>query len=170
MSNAPVVSIVMGSESDLDTLKGAAAVLTEFGIAHETRVISAHRTPEVAREFALAAEELGTKVIIAGAGKAAHLAGVLASLTMLPVIGVPMKTSDLGGLDSLLSTVQMPGGIPVATVAIGSAGAKNAALLAIAMLSLADAGLRQKLAQYRAAMTASVREADERVRLAGAQA
>ena len=170
MSNTPVVSIVMGSESDLDTLKGAADVLSEFGIAHEIRVISAHRTPEVAREFGLAAEERGTKVIIAGAGKAAHLAGVLASLTMLPVIGVPMKTSDLGGLDSLLSTVQMPGGIPVATVAIGSAGAKNAALLAIAMLSLSDPALRQQLGQYRETMTASVREADERVRQAGAQA
>lgn len=168
MHDAPLVSIVMGSESDLDTLKGAAAVLSEFKITHEIRVISAHRTPEVAREFALGAEERGTKVIIAGAGKAAHLAGVMASMTMLPVIGVPMKTSDLGGLDSLLSTVQMPGGIPVATVAIGSAGATNAALLAVAILSLADTGLRQQLAQYREAMTKSVRKADERVRQAGA--
>lgn len=167
MNDTPLVSIVMGSESDFDTLKGAAAVLSEFKIAYEMRVISAHRTPDVAREFALAAEERGTKVIIAGAGKAAHLAGVLASLTMLPVIGVPMKTSDLGGLDSLLSTVQMPGGIPVATVAIGSSGAKNAALLAVAMLSLADTGLRQQLAQYREAMTESVRQADERLRQAG---
>lgn len=170
MNDTPLVSIVMGSESDLDTLKEASAVLGEFKVAHELRVISAHRTPEAARTFALAAEQRGTKVIIAGAGKAAHLAGVLASLTVLPVIGVPMKTGDLGGLDSLLSTVQMPGGIPVAAVAIGSAGARNAALLAVAVLSLSDAGLRQQLTQYRQAMTESVRQADERVRRAGAGA
>jgi len=170
MENGPLVSIVMGSESDLDTLKGAAAVLREFNIAHEIRVISAHRTPHVASEFALSAKARGTKIIIAGAGKAAHLAGVMASLTMLPVIGVPMKTSDLGGLDSLLSTVQMPGGIPVATVAIGSAGAKNAALLAVAILALADSALEEQLAQYREDMTASVRQADERVQQTAVEA
>ncbi len=156
----PLVSIVMGSQSDLDTLKEAATVLKAFSVPHEIRVISAHRTPDVARDFALSAEDRGVKVIIAGAGKAAHLAGVLASLSLLPIIGVPMHTSDLGGLDSLLSTVQMPGGIPVATVAIGKAGAKNAALLAVAMLSLQDCALRARLAAYRKQMSDEVVAAD----------
>jgi phosphoribosylaminoimidazole carboxylase PurE protein len=161
MESTPLVAIVMGSQSDLDTLKEAAAALKEFGVRHEIRVISAHRTPEIAREFALSAEDRGLKVIIAGAGKAAHLAGVLASMTVLPVIGVPMTTSDLGGLDSLLSMVQMPGGIPVATVAIGKAGAKNAALLAVAILALADNALRARLAAYRERMTREVVRADQ---------
>lgn len=158
--NQPLVSIVMGSQSDLETLKEASAVLREFAIPHELRVISAHRTPEVARTFGLSAQERGVRIIIAGAGKAAHLAGVMASLTLLPVIGVPMTTSDLGGLDSLLSTVQMPGGIPVATVAIGKAGARNAGLLAVAILALGDPSLRARLAAYREAMTREVQAAD----------
>ena len=160
MKNEAKVSIVMGSQSDLETLQQAADVLQEFGITHELRIISAHRTPDAAHRFAASAEERGVKLIIAGAGKAAHLAGVMASLTLLPVIGVPMKTSDLGGLDSLLSTVQMPGGIPVATVAIGKAGAKNAALLAVAILAQQDTELRDRLAAYRQKMTRTVEEAD----------
>jgi len=127
-------------------------------------VISAHRTPEAARAFALSAEARGIRAIIAGAGKAAHLAGVLASLTLLPVIGVPMTTSDLGGLDSLLSMVQMPNGIPVATVTIGKTGAKNAALLAVAILALSDASLRKKLSDYRAALAREVETDDREVR------
>ncbi len=170
MENTPLVAIVMGSQSDLDTLKEAAAALKEFGVRHEMRVISAHRTPEIAREFALSAEDRGLKVIIAGAGKAAHLAGVLASMTVLPVIGVPMTTSDLGGLDSLLSMVQMPGGIPVATVAIGKAGAKNAALLAVAILALADDELRARLAAYRERMTHEVVRADQELQASAVRA
>ncbi len=156
----PQVSIVMGSKSDLETLQEASDVLDRFGVAHEMRVISAHRTPEAARTFALSAEGRGVRIIIAGAGKAAHLAGVLASMTPLPVIGVPMTTSDLGGLDSLLSMVQMPGGIPVATVAIGKTGAKNAALLAVAMLALADTALRSRLVDYRKGLSDEVEQAD----------
>jgi len=157
----PLVSIVMGSKSDLDTLKEASMVLDAFGLTHELRVISAHRTPEAARTYALSAETRGIRVIIAAAGKAAHLAGVVASMTTLPIIGVPMTTSDLGGLDSLLSMVQMPGGIPVATVAIGKAGAKNAALLAIAILALSDSSLRDRLVKYRTDMTEEVEQADQ---------
>ncbi len=159
----PVVSIVMGSKSDLDVMSEAAAVLQEFGISHELRVISAHRTPDRAHAFGRGAKERGTKIIIAGAGKAAHLAGVMASLTTLPVIGVPMPTSDLGGLDSLLSTVQMPGGIPVATTAIGKAGARNAGLLAVAMLALADSALAARLDQAREKMRQEVEQADEQL-------
>ena len=158
------VSIVMGSQSDEDVMAKAAEVLSEFGISHEMRVISAHRTPDKAHELGRSARERGTKVIIAGAGKAAHLAGVMASLTTLPVIGVPMKTSDLGGLDSLLSTVQMPGGIPVATTAIGSSGAKNAALLAVAILALTDQDLEAELEAYRKKMTEAVEKDDREVR------
>lgn len=161
MENKPLVSIVMGSQSDLETLKETAAVLKVFSVPYEIRVISAHRTPDAARDFALSAEDRGVKVLIAGAGKAAHLAGVLASLALLPIIGVPMHTSDLGGLDSLLSTVQMPGGIPVATVAIGKAGAKNAGLLAVAILALQDGALRTRLAAYRKQMTDEVVKADQ---------
>jgi 5-(carboxyamino)imidazole ribonucleotide mutase len=160
MKNKPLVSIVMGSQSDLDTLQETGGILREFDVPYEMRVISAHRTPDAAREFALSAEDRGVALIIAGAGKAAHLGGVMASLSLLPVIGVPMKTSDLGGLDSLLSTVQMPGGIPVATVAIGKAGAKNAGLLAVAILSRQDKALRTRLAEYRQKMTEKVEAAD----------
>lgn len=158
------VSIVMGSQSDEDVMAEVARVLTEFNISHEMRVISAHRTPDKAHELASSAKDRGTKVIIAGAGKAAHLAGVMTSLTTLPVIGVPMKTSDLGGLDSLLSTVQMPGGIPVATTAIGSSGAKNAALLAVAILALADQNLDAELEDYREKMRDAVEKDDQMVR------
>ena len=170
MENRPLVSIVLGSQSDLETLKEASAVLKEFSVPYEIRVISAHRTPDVARDFALSAENRGVKLIIAGAGKSAHLAGVLASLTLLPIIGVPMHTSDLGGLDSLLSTVQMPGGIPVATVAIGKAGAKNAGLLAVAVLALQDSAMRARLAAYRTRMTEEVVKADQALQASASMA
>jgi 5-(carboxyamino)imidazole ribonucleotide mutase len=154
----------MGSESDREVMEQAAKILGEFGVAHEMRVISAHRTPEKAHKYGTSAADRGLQVIIAGAGKAAHLAGVLASLTTAPVIGVPMMTSDLGGLDSLLSTVQMPAGIPVATTAIGVAGAKNAALLSIAILALSDEALAAKLKGYRARLREQAHEADLRIR------
>ena len=159
-----LVSVVMGSKSDYDVMKESARVLNDFGVTCETRVISAHRTPDRAHEFAVGAEARGTKIIIAAAGKAAHLAGVLAALTTLPVIGVPMTTSDLGGLDSLLSMVQMPAGIPVGTVAIGKAGAKNAALLAIAILALSDDRLRAELKDYRKKIREEVEAADAEIR------
>jgi 5-(carboxyamino)imidazole ribonucleotide mutase len=160
----PIVAIVMGSKSDYEVMKESAAVLTRFGVPHEVRVISAHRTPDRAHEFATGAEDRGVKVVIAAAGKAAHLAGVLAALTTLPVLGVPMTTSDLGGLDSLLSMVQMPAGIPVGTTAIGKAGAKNAGLLAVAILALSDERLRAELKSYRRMMAAEVEADDELVR------
>lgn len=161
--SGPTVSIVMGSKSDLDIMSEAAAILDEFGISHELRVVSAHRTPDRAHELGTSAKERGTRVIIAGAGKAAHLAGVMSSLTTLPVIGVPMPTSDLGGLDSLLSTVQMPGGIPVATTAIGKSGAKNAGLLAVAILALSDEALADRLVAYRKDMARKVEQDDRQV-------
>lgn len=163
MNDSPLVSIVMGSKSDLELMNEAKNVLNEFALPSEIRVISAHRTPEAAHQFAATAESRGVKVIIAGAGKAAHLAGVLASLTVLPVIGVPMPTSDLGGLDSLLSTVQMPGGIPVATTAIGKAGAKNAGLLAVAILALHNEELKRKLKLYRRTMQEETEKSDREV-------
>ena len=135
MADGPLVGILMGSESDSEVMKGATAELESLGIAHEVKVLSAHRDPEGVREYALGAESRGLKVIIAGAGKAAALPGVVAALTDLPVIGVPIRTSDLGGLDSLLSMVQMPSGVPVATVAIN--GARNAAILAAKILRVA---------------------------------
>jgi 5-(carboxyamino)imidazole ribonucleotide mutase len=135
MADRPLVGVLMGSESDAQVMDDAVKELTSLGIAHEVNVLSAHRNPEGVREYAQTAESRGLKVIIAGAGKAAALAGVVASMTDLPVIGVPMKTSDLGGLDSLLSTVQMPSGVPVATVAIN--GARNAAILAAKILRVA---------------------------------
>ncbi|MEW6077339.1 MAG: 5-(carboxyamino)imidazole ribonucleotide mutase [Thermodesulfobacteriota bacterium] len=160
----PKVAVVMGSKSDDETMKECAGVLAAFKVPYEVRVISAHRTPDRAHEFAAGAEDRGIQLIIAAAGKAAHLAGVLASLTTLPVLGVPMTTSDLGGLDSLLSTVQMPGGIPVGTLAIGKAGAKNAALLAVSILALSDERLRSELKAYREKMRAEVAADDERMR------
>ncbi|HWB95687.1 MAG TPA: 5-(carboxyamino)imidazole ribonucleotide mutase [Bryobacteraceae bacterium] len=141
----------MGSKSDWETMRHAHEMLDQFGVPHECRVSSAHRTPEATTQLAVGAEAAGIEVVIAAAGGAAHLAGVVAAHTLLPVLGVPMETKSLGGLDSLLSTVQMPGGIPVGTLAIGSAGARNAALLAIAIL--ANAGrpeLREKIRRYRA--------------------
>ena len=155
------VGILMGSASDKDTMAEAGKALAEFGIGFEAHVMSAHRTPERVEEFVGGAYERGIRVFIAGAGKAAHLAGVVASKTCLPVLGVPMTTSDLGGLDSLLSTVQMPPGIPVATTAIGKSGAKNAGLLAVSILAASDPALYAKLVDYRAQMADKVVETDE---------
>ncbi|MEO0071482.1 MAG: 5-(carboxyamino)imidazole ribonucleotide mutase [candidate division WOR-3 bacterium] len=146
--NKPVVAILMGSDKDLEVMSEAKRVLEEFGVEGETFVLSAHRTPEKCRQFARSAAKKGIKVIIAGAGKAAHLAGVIASYTTLPVIGVPLD-AGLGGLDALLSTVQMPAGVPVATMAIGRSGAINAALLAVAILALSNQELKEKLERFR---------------------
>ncbi len=154
----PLVGILMGSTSDWETMKNASDVLKDFGVAHECRALSAHRTPEATVEFVTAGEERGMEVMIAAAGGAAHLAGVVAAHTILPVLGVPMS-SVLNGLDSLLSTVQMPGGIPVGTLAIGKAGAKNAALLAIAILALKRPELREKLIKFREDQTEKVKAA-----------
>lgn len=145
----PLVAVIMGSKSDWEVMRAASDTLQDFGVPHESRVLSAHRTPELAAEFASGAEGRGLEVIIAGAGGAAHLAGVTAAYTTLPVLGVPMESQSLKGLDSLLSTVQMPGGVPVGTLAIGKAGAKNAALLAIAILANQRPDLRQKLHKFR---------------------
>lgn len=152
----PLVLIMMGSKSDWDTMRQASGVLADFGVPHESRVASAHRSPELALELASGAEKRGIEVVIAAAGGAAHLAGVVAAHTLLPVLGVPMESKALKGLDSLLSTVQMPAGIPVGTLAIGSAGARNAALLAIAILANTRPELREKLRQYRAGQAAKI--------------
>jgi 5-(carboxyamino)imidazole ribonucleotide mutase len=153
----PLVGVIMGSASDWETLKHADEVLTRFGVAHECRVVSAHRTPEDMAEYARSAEGRGLEVIIAGAGGAAHLPGMVASHTLLPVLGVPVESQALKGLDSLLSIVQMPGGIPVGTLAVGKAGATNAGLLAVAILARARPELREKLARFRAEQTEKVR-------------
>jgi len=153
-----LVGVVMGSRSDWETMSNAADTLEKLGIAHEAKVISAHRTPDQAIEYARTAESRGLEVIIAGAGGAAHLAGVMAAQTSLPVLGVPMQTSALNGLDSLLSIVQMPAGVPVGTLAIGRAGAVNAALLAAAILALKYPEIREELKKYREAQTRSVLE------------
>jgi 5-(carboxyamino)imidazole ribonucleotide mutase len=155
--SAPI-AIVMGSQSDWQTMKCAAAVLDELGVAYEARIVSAHRTPERMYDFARGAAKEGFKVIVAGAGGAAHLPGMAASMTPLPVLGVPVKSRDLKGLDSLLSIVQMPKGVPVGTLAIGEAGAVNAALMATAILALADDALAKRLDTYRAEQTAAVAE------------
>ena len=147
----------MGSKSDWETMSQADAILTEFGVPHECRVLSAHRTPALTADYASTAASRGLEVIVAGAGGAAHLAGVVAAHTILPVIGVPMQSSALNGLDSLLSTVQMPKGIPVATVAIGPSGAANAGLLAVAILATSRPELRAKLQAYRDKLAADVR-------------
>ncbi len=157
MSDAPLVGIVMGSDSDWGVMQHAARRLADFGVAHETRVVSAHRTPGLLFEYADAAGERGLQAIIAGAGGAAHLPGMLAARTTVPVLGVPVPSRHLKGLDSLLSIVQMPAGVPVATFAIGEAGAHNAALFAVAMLARGDARLAKELAAYRAAEEARVR-------------
>jgi len=154
-ATTPVVGIIMGSDSDLPTMRAAAEVLTEFGVPHEVRVVSAHRTPRDMMRYAEAAEGRGLRVLIAGAGGAAHLPGMVASLTSLPVIGVPVESRALQGLDSLLSIVQMPGGVPVATVAIGNA--RNAGLLAVRILGTGDLRLRSRLARHRARMAAESR-------------
>jgi 5-(carboxyamino)imidazole ribonucleotide mutase len=154
----PQVGVIMGSVSDWDTLKHAGEILTEFGVAHECKVVSAHRTPDLLFEYASTAEGRGLKVLIAGAGGAAHLPGMAASKTTLPVLGVPVESKALHGMDSLLSIVQMPAGIPVGTLAIGVAGAKNAAYLAISILATADAELRKKLHAFREQQTTKVLE------------
>jgi 5-(carboxyamino)imidazole ribonucleotide mutase len=156
--NKPLVAVIMGSQSDWDTMRHADETLTQFGVEHECRVISAHRSPSLATELASTAESRGIEVVIAAAGGAAHLAGVLAAHTTLPVLGVPMKSDALNGLDSLLSTVQMPGGIPVATLAIGKPGAVNAALFAVAILANSRPELRQKLHEFRASQEKKIRE------------
>ena len=155
---AASVAIIMGSRSDWPTMRAAADVLDELGIAYEAKVVSAHRTPERLYSFAKGAKAAGFKVIVAGAGGAAHLPGMTASMTELPVLGVPVRSEALSGLDSLLSIVQMPGGVPVGTLAVGPAGAKNAGLLAAQILALADPDLAQRVAAYRAAQTAAVAE------------
>ena len=154
-SDSAVIGVVMGSSSDWETLRAATEILAEFGIAHEARVVSAHRMPDAMFAYAEAAAGRGLKAIIAGAGGAAHLPGMLAAKTTVPVLGVPVASRQLQGLDSLYSIVQMPRGIPVATFAIGEAGAVNAALFAVAMLAVSDASLRAKLDAYRARQTAA---------------
>jgi len=156
-----VVGVVMGSQSDWATMRAAAEVLTALEVPHEARIVSAHRTPERLFEYGRTARDRGLRVIIAGAGGAAHLPGMLAAVTPLPVLGVPVESKALSGLDSLLSIVQMPGGIPVGTLAIGPAGARNAGLLAAAILALTDPRLAAALDAYRAAQTAGVAEAPE---------
>jgi 5-(carboxyamino)imidazole ribonucleotide mutase len=147
-NESPLVGIIMGSGSDWETMRAGAEVLEQFGVPHECRIVSAHRTPEWMCDYAKSAEERGLEIIIAGAGGAAHLPGMVASQTILPVLGVPVQSRALNGLDSLLSIVQMPGGVPVGTLAIGAAGAKNGALLAVRMLAAARPELREKLRQF----------------------
>jgi len=155
---APLVGIIMGSQSDWPTLREAAGVLVDLGVAIETRIVSAHRTPDRLWRYATEAQARGIRVIVAGAGGAAHLPGMVASKTALPVIGVPVQTRALGGLDSLYSIVQMPRGFPVATMAIGAAGAANAGLMAAQILALSDPALGDRLASWRAALSASIPE------------
>ncbi len=157
---AAVIAVIMGSKSDLPSLKGTFDTLKKFGLTFEARVLSAHRTPDAAAEYAKNAESRGIKVILCAAGMAAHLGGVIAAHTTLPVIGIPMASEPFRGWDALLAMVQMPPGIPVATVTAGPAGAKNAALLAVAILALSDPALAQKLKEFRAAQTKQVEEAD----------
>ncbi len=158
----PLVGIIMGSASDwAETMQHAAATLGQLGVPHEVRVVSAHRTPDLLFEYASTAESRGLRVIIAGAGGAAHLPGMCASKTHLPVLGVPVESKALHGIDSLLSIVQMPAGVPVATLAIGKAGAINAALLAAAVLAPSDAGIRQRLLDFRTAQTVAVLKAPD---------
>jgi 5-(carboxyamino)imidazole ribonucleotide mutase len=157
--SSPLVAIIMGSTSDWEAMRQAAEMLKKFGVPHECKVLSAHRTPAETAEFSSTAAARGLEVIIAGAGGAAHLAGVVAAHTILPVIGVPMQSSALNGIDSLLSTVQMPKGIPVATVAIGASGAANAGLLAVQVLAASRPDLRTKLKAYRQEMAEAVKRA-----------
>jgi 5-(carboxyamino)imidazole ribonucleotide mutase len=158
MSNAkPLVAVIMGSQSDWDTMRHAADILQQFGVPHDCQIVSAHRTPDWLAEFASGAEGRGIEVIIAGAGGAAHLPGMAAAQTVLPVLGVPVESQALRGLDSLLSIAQMPGGVPVGTLAIGKAGATNAGLLAVAILANSRPELREKLHKYRDEQTANIR-------------
>ena len=161
-SSAPLVGVIMGSDSDLDTMQGAVDVLAEFGVPHEVRIVSAHRTPDVMVDYARSAAARGLRVIIAGAGGAAHLPGMTAAMTALPVIGVPVALRQLDGLDSLLSIVQMPAGVPVATVAIGNA--RNAGLLAVRILGTFDDELRMRMEAFQDDLADIVREKDERLR------
>ena len=156
--NAPLVGVIMGSKSDWEYMSAAAEVMNELKLAHEARVLSAHRTPDLTLEYASSAKSRGLRAIIAGAGGAAHLAGVIAAKTLLPVIGVPMPTTSLNGMDSLLSIVQMPKGVPVATMAIGKAGAANAGLFAAAIIALNDDGMSRRLGDWRAARAAELLE------------
>jgi 5-(carboxyamino)imidazole ribonucleotide mutase len=158
-AKTPTVAVIMGSKSDWETMRAASETLSQFDVAHECHVMSAHRTPALVLEYASAAESHGIEVIIAAAGGAAHLAGVIAAHTTLPVLGVPMKSDALNGLDSLLSTVQMPAGIPVGTLAIGKPGATNAALFAIAILANKRPELKKRLRAFRAAQEKKIREA-----------
>lgn len=158
VTNKPLVAIVMGSQSDWETMRHASAVLEKLGVAHDCRIVSAHRTPDRLVSFAKGADAEGFKVVIAGAGGAAHLPGMVASMTHLPVLGVPVESKALKGQDSLLSIVQMPGGIPVGTLAIGVPGATNAGLLAASILATSDAALAERLKAFRAEQTASVAE------------
>ncbi|CAN5207251.1 5-(carboxyamino)imidazole ribonucleotide mutase [soil metagenome] len=156
----PIISIIMGSTSDWETMKNASDILKDFDVKHECKVVSAHRTPDLLFEFAKSAEERGIEVIIAGAGGAAHLPGMCASQTILPVLGVPVRSKALSGMDSLLSIVQMPAGIPVGTLAIGTAGAKNAALLAISILANSRSELKEKLREFRQKQTQNVLDSE----------
>jgi len=161
MMSEPPVGIIMGSNSDWETMRHAAETLDKLGVAHEVKIVSAHRTPRRLHDYAAAAKGRGLKLIIAGAGGAAHLPGMMASMTPLPVLGVPIETAALKGIDSLLSIVQMPAGVPVGTLAIGKAGAINAALLAAAILATTDEALATRLAEWRAKQTDAVPEAPE---------
>lgn len=159
----PRVGIVMGSDSDWPKIKAVSAALDEFGVRHEVRVMSAHRTPGMVSEYALTARKRGLCVIIAAAGGAAHLAGVVAAHTTLPVIGLPVPTEGLGGLDSLLATVQMPGDVPVATVGVGMGGPRNAGLLAVQILAVADESLREQLEQFKSQLNKKIAAKDDRL-------
>jgi 5-(carboxyamino)imidazole ribonucleotide mutase len=163
-SGVPLVGVVMGSDSDWPTMAPAADVLAEFGVPHEVRVVSAHRTPRDMLDYGAGASDRGLRVVVAGAGGAAHLPGMLASVTPLPVIGVPVPLAHLDGLDSLLSIVQMPAGVPVATVSV--AGARNAGLLAVRILAVADVGLRRRMADFQAELAETARAKDRRLQAA----
>ncbi len=163
MPGKPRVAVLMGSDSDLPVVENTVETLETLGVAFELRVMSAHRSPDAVEEFARTARQRGLEVIIAAAGGAAHLAGVLAANTTVPIVGLPIPPSRMGGMDSLLSTVQMPSGVPVACVGLGSSGARNAAVLAAQMLAVGDADLRQRLADYKKELSEGVSEADGRV-------
>lgn len=160
----PLVGIVMGSDSDLPVMEEAGKVLDSFGVRYEITITSAHRSPKKTRDYIRSAEEKGIKIIIAGAGLAAHLAGVIAAETTMPVIGVPINSSPLLGLDSILSTLQMPSGIPVATMALGKGGAKNAAILAVQILAIGDKSLQKKLKSYKKRLAEKVEEKDSKLK------
>ena len=162
MTKKPIVAILMGSDSDLPVMSETARILNDNGVGYELKILSAHRSPDDVARFTKSARAKGFKIIIAGAGGAAHLAGVIASHTTLPVIGVPMETAELKGVDSLFSTVQMPSGVPVATMSIGKAGAKNAGILALEILSLNDKRLEKNLAKFKAALAESVRNKNKK--------